>query len=811
MAKLTLDLSGIGGLLERHQGDLNDTTIKPHLRYIGGDNQMADGYFNPLKKYGYMSPAVDAFKALTGTIAAGINSIQYDPSSDVVYMSEAGENILKLDGMDDTSLANYLSITAGYDIKDMVIYEVNGQKSLVYVIDSNLPLVIAYNGTLTDSNGGMFLGFKTIDTTDGATVLEKDLRAVFSTVEEYELLLGDVSSYSRGTIGRKLGQEFDGGDVRGRAISGVELSLRRSAGTGAGITMKVSIQANSSASTGAFTSRGAWSNAITNYVINDTVTNGGSTWQCILAHDAAATANDEPGVGSNYETYWNYFGAPDGTVLASQTFSLSDVPVLVAFGERRYTLEFTTPVTGLGSGNYWIVIEEVGSNMTASDKLAVLTSINNSGIYDGYKLKQFADAATDYWIDIMGNGDNGLDTMDFRLIMNRDDFWTQNLGSTSNLEMIQNAFGVESGQGSYVYLADNGLLYWVVGNKIHTIDGSITGAGTGFANENVIQFSSYVTIPDIAETRSRMYIAVQTSNITTATDPRNYGANKIGVYIWDRRSQIQGGTDFYPCPGAKEIKSLFTSSDGSVKAITVGNSGFTEIRGVSGNQFAVLQTLEKDGYPATRRSITMIDQISVWLGANGIIYGYGSMVPGEKEALYKLGSMASTGGTTPVYGPIISANEYSTSPRLALLLAHTNATPSYNVKKWYPNGEGTIESVVQIALIGDIFSPVKYLPEMSTATDLTIYCAPTASSGSTVIATVKIYFNQSSTVGMTKSVTQAEAARGYVHWSLNKHNVNAIQLEIEHNITDALGSNEFLPSIAILEYEPTKTHTADRG
>ena len=51
MAKIIIDMSGRGGLLERYQGDLNDTQSQPHYGYLGADNQYAEGFWNPFLPY----------------------------------------------------------------------------------------------------------------------------------------------------------------------------------------------------------------------------------------------------------------------------------------------------------------------------------------------------------------------------------------------------------------------------------------------------------------------------------------------------------------------------------------------------------------------------------------------------------------------------------------------------------------------------------------------------------------------------------------------------------------------------------------
>lgn len=60
-----------------------------------------------------------------------------------------------------------------------------------------------------------------------------------------------------------------------------------------------------------FNLKGAWDDSETNYVNNsttiDTVTHNGATYYCILSHSADAQVNDEPGVGSSWQTFWSLF------------------------------------------------------------------------------------------------------------------------------------------------------------------------------------------------------------------------------------------------------------------------------------------------------------------------------------------------------------------------------------------------------------------------------------------------------------------------------------------------------------------------
>lgn len=792
MATLTLDLSGSKGLVPQAHGDVNGTQNINH-RYIGAEGQMASGYYNPIKKYGYLSPAVDSLINLSGTISAPINSINYDEETNDVFITQVSNTILKLDGLDDTSLSTYLTLTSAYDVLDSRIYELNGNKALFYVIDSTTAVSAGGNG--------LMVGFNFLDTANNATALDSGVNILTTNVGFPNSLVRLASE--TGPKGRKLAQQFYSDDLEGLQISGIDLMLSREGGTGSGITIKVSIQTEASPSTSPYTSRGAWGSGVS-YAKNDTVTNGGFTWQCWAAHTSAA--GDEPGVGANWENYWNRFGAPSGTELTSGTIAATAISNLATTDDDRVSIIFTTPITLTAATLYWIVVEESGSNMGASDEIAWKTTINDNGTYDRHAKTYYQ--TNNYWRDTNFNGDTltlNHDNFDFRLNVNASETWSK--------DIAYGKFTQERGDDTFLHLSDNALLYWVVGNKIHTIDGSLTGGEYGKISEGVLQFPAYINIVDIAETRSRMYIGVQSSERVWLGSVETYTATVCGIYVWDRKSQVAGGAELYPCPGAMSINKLFTGPDGDVYAITVNNSGQAELRAASGNQFKVLRLLPYGAWPMRRRSVDIIDGLAVWLGFNGTIYAFGPAFPGEENALFTFGSISDEFTYELISGALFSGNSlFSLTSRLnGIHIAATDFANTHKLFKWIPHGEGTISSVAQTSRQGDIYTKVNYLPSLSTIRTATIYVAPTTTTTGATNATVKFYKNQSTTPFSTKTITDSMCNKGYVHFNLNEHNCNALQIEIEYPETTITAGTLFHPSIAIIDYEPTKTRSPDQG
>lgn len=468
--------------MERHQGDLNDISSQPHLRYIGGDGQYAEGVFNPFKVYGYMNPANAKFASLTGTIAAGINSIHYDHADDIIYLSEEGENILQLDGMDDTSVANYLTVTSGSTIKDMIIYEVNNEKAIIYAVDTN-------------GESGSSIGFKTIDSSKGVETFAVDLVG-FTTSQLNELSIQDGATNPASSFGRIVAQSFDSDDLASLIVTGAQISVRRKGGTGSGITLRLSIQATEDPNSGIYTSQGAWATS-TSYSVNDTVTNSGTTYACWSAHTSAS--NTEPGTGALWESVWVEFGAPDGTALASQTFSGTDITTVGVEDEeyQDFAVAFSSSVTLTAGTKYWLVLDEVGTNMGASDDFAWKgTAAGTEGYADQWSVQYMSDATTPFWSpyfpDFAGNVYTDLE---FSLILNNSEVWSR--------ELANGFFTTTTGEESFLFLSENALVYWFYGSNVHTIDGGLTGGLSGRVNENILQFPSYIQPIDAAETHSR--------------------------------------------------------------------------------------------------------------------------------------------------------------------------------------------------------------------------------------------------------------------------------------------------------------------
>jgi hypothetical protein len=376
------------------------------------------------------------------------------------------------------------------------------------------------------------------------------------------------------------------------------------------------------------------------------------------------------------------------------------------------------------------------------------------------------------------------------------------LGSIDFLEMLlvidSNSTYIQEGQSSFIRKSDNGLLYWFVDNTVHSVDGSITGNNTGLISRNILQFPSYMSCADAVDKAGYLYVAIHSSKNDTSN--RLFSTNAAGVYIWDRQSTVVRTRDYYSIEGVREIKKIFLSKRGDVMLIDIANSGACELRKLVNGAFVVVQRLEKDGYPKYHSSVAHTDDMTTWMGANGIMYGYGSIELGNPEGLFKIGSIASKASGTFSSGTIYTGGTTNFATYLTWIDDTTN-----KVSKWYPNGEGTISSVVQIPHSGSVYTPVQLLPSLSTVNYIHLYSLPITTSDTTVMGTLKIYFNQSTTPWASKVITKADLVKGAHFISIGKQYVNSVQFEIEWDTANAIGTDTWTPMTIELDYTPTPT------
>ena len=118
----------------------------------------------------------------------------------------------------------------------------------------------------------------------------------------------------------------------------------------------------------------AWSTLVSgfSFIVGDTTSNNGITWECILVHDKGV-GNDEPGVGSSYTTYWQESN------LAAKTLRLTTGGQSFVEGTNGVLtpdfIEFTANKENIGTATSWTTSPSVtlydastgGSSTTTGD------------------------------------------------------------------------------------------------------------------------------------------------------------------------------------------------------------------------------------------------------------------------------------------------------------------------------------------------------------------------------------------------------------------------------------------------------------
>lgn len=393
------------------------------------------------------------------------------------------------------------------------------------------------------------------------------------------------------------------------------------------------------------------------------------------------------------------------------------------------------------------------------------------------------------------------------------------------LNITQNLSILTGSDYNFIRKADNGFAYLFTQNSIHKIDGGFTGGVDGTVTKNVIQFPDYFYITDAVDYRSNMYITVhQYETKSLDTDLENY-AGTCGVIVWNKNSTALGGIEYIELPGVREIKRIYKSPDGVLKLISIGDHGITELRRFGYNDsggvvFPVIKELGIGAYPQLPDGLTIAGDKVTWLANNGNLYC-------EKNGSVSiLHQVATPGATTATLAENISsgvvaytsgeetASSGFRSNKQGFVISYDNGV-SKVTEKIYPFDLTTGSNGAQTPHAGNVYSAVSYIPITSNVKKVRVYNAPITGSGTDVIATVKLYFNQSTSAvmpnGMTKTITKDEAKRGYVDFSINKPFVHAVQIEIEWATSEPIGADMYLPSVAVINHDLTTTQSPDNG
>lgn len=391
-----------------------------------------------------------------------------------------------------------------------------------------------------------------------------------------------------------------------------------------------------------------------------------------------------------------------------------------------------------------------------------------------------------------------------------------------------------NGVKAFMVKADNGFAYVMDSYSVHKIDGTASGGTNGTATQDVLRFPDQFFISAAIDTRGLMWIAINNDERTSVEyQPDEIVLNgECGVYVWDRLTSVVQMRDFIPVQDASRIHRMWEGPNNEICLMTSGSNGDTQIRIYNGSSFEVVKTLGPSSYAPVRDGVAVGNNTSFWGSEDGYLWALWKN-DANKYSLVQLTQITSStlDNTDDRQGPVLiyAGGDAFTSDsgyrgtRESLYIAYKESGQNAKIVRYFINDANTIsddngaggESFIsdhnQTCGQGDVYTPVKVLPFLSTLRSLTIYCAPGTTSDSTTIATIKTYINQSTTAVQTTTVTKADIAKGYLQIHYNRPNVNAFQIEIEWDTSKIIGADDFLPYLAILDYEPTNTHSTTDG
>ena len=159
----------------------------------------------------------------------------------------------------------------------------------------------------------------------------------------------------------------------------------------------------------------------TAYSVNDMVKDGTAAYKCISGH--TSTADDEPGVGANWETYWSLEG--DGST-SNPYKTITDASIGLAGGDEvrvakspadtalTGTLDFTLHGTAVnGSGTAFTTELAIGDFVKGGDgqyyEIVVITDDTHATLYKAYP-SATESGVTGYKLGVTSTGEAAEDT-----------------------------------------------------------------------------------------------------------------------------------------------------------------------------------------------------------------------------------------------------------------------------------------------------------------------------------------------------------------------------------------------------------------
>lgn len=152
MAKIQIDISGTKGLAPKFYGDANDAggygaIGRPWLRYVGAPGQIAQGYWNPLRAFGYLAPPTSM---VTSSLAITETDVTYNFDSEMratlydaigtngsngkgVWLADVDNIWYQNGGTNAFTMKNIVHLATNTPkITDMEMYQLNGVRKIFF-------------------------------------------------------------------------------------------------------------------------------------------------------------------------------------------------------------------------------------------------------------------------------------------------------------------------------------------------------------------------------------------------------------------------------------------------------------------------------------------------------------------------------------------------------------------------------------------------------------------------------------------------------------------------------------------------------
>ena len=773
MTDLIIELNGEKGLADGFHGDQDMVTPQPELRLSKATTDIVSGQFNPDLRKGYLAPVTTASTALTlsDSVTTVLGSVEYDYVSGEVYWADRIDQIFGGSSLTDTSLtlldtledANHSN--QKYDeIHDLQIYQIDGDRKLFFV-GKGLPIGHGPEQTIAiaDAEAEYVSG----------TIAVKPFASTKPTV------IDDTRFYS-GVSGNTRTHPFT-----------------VSSGTN---TVLVAFM--------------AWDNNAPEAWLKWNGTEMDRVFLANVGPSIAIYTMENPEVGSYNLEGVTGSNSNECLIYAYVLENAAQTNLSESDGKRETSATATEDITVtpdfIDENQHLMVMA-----FSAAEMEPDLDLLGTS----------YYDTTNTYGSDMMFE----LETVAYGLQAGYGDLPFTGAGLQDSSWLASSAIGgfLQTLESDYAFMrtADNGFAYIFADNHIHKVDGTITGGVDGTVTKDVVLFPDYFRITDAIDYRSRLYTVVHQYPVDVATTTLDTYTGNCGVYVWNRVSTQFSGADYVQLPGVREIKRIYATPDGELKLLVIADNGLVQVRQFGYNEsggvvFGVEKTLGIGAFPQFADGLTSAGDKTIWIANDGKLYSQkGTAVtqlfqvkaPGVTSAT--LATNIGTGALFYGSGDETASNGYR-SNKQALTFSYLDSATQY-LKKIYPfdltNGSNTAQAQAQ----GDVYTGVNLIPMTSDMKNIRVYNFPTTGTGTDIIATLKIYFNQSTTAskpdGMTKSITKDEAKRGYVDFKINQQYINAVQIEVEWSTSENLGVDTYLPSVAVVSHEASETQSPDNG